>query len=442
MEYCLPPHSSEAENAVLGAMMINAEIAHDIIDTLNEDDFYKPQNASIFTEIKALSKSNSAIDIITVSDRLQEAEVLQEIGGFNYIANLAADVTTTASTPHYIKIVKDKSILRKLIKTSQKIIEAAYDQKEETTEILNNAEKEILKINNQVPLEIPTINETVMSTIKGLELRCKNKGKISGTPTGFASIDMKLGGLEKADLIFIAGRPSMGKTSLAENIATYVGCIKKLPVVFFSQEMRKEKIIERMISGWAKIPNERMKMGTLNDKDWAEIVECSTQILESTLIIDDTPNAKASEMRAKCRRIKRQHGSLGLVVVDHLTEMWRPHRGNDRQEYEDNVREMKWLATEMDCPVILLQQLSRKVEERQDKRPIMSDLKETGAAEEVADVIMLIYRDEYYNKDTEKKNIAEVNIAKHRNGAPGTIELAWLGEYTKFAELPRGYYGE
>ena len=436
MEYRIPPQAVEAERSVLGSMLIDSSVILDVLEIVRADDFYNLQNREVFIAIIEMFNRHQPIDIITVSERLKEQNRLELVGGLEYIVTLTDMAATSSSALPHARIILEKSKRRKMIKASTEIMDMAYNH-DEIENIVDKAEKEILSINQKESEGLYSLEQTLVSTIGQLEQRCKNRGQISGLSTGFAAIDYKLGGLQDSDLIIIAARPGMGKTSLAVDIATHVSCLKQIPTAMFSLEMSKEKITNRILSGWNMIDNQKLRLGTVDDSDWQKIGKSLAPLSESKLIIDDTPNIKATEIKARCRRIKNRMGGLGLVIVDHLTEMWRPRKGNDTSEHEENVRSMKRLAKELNCPVILLQQLNRGVEGRTDKRPMLSDLKETGAAEEVADVVMMIYRDDYYYPDSDKKNIAEILIQKGRDVGTGTVELAWLPQYTKFANLEK-----
>lgn len=436
MDYRIPPQAVEAERSVLGSMLIDSSVILDVAEIIGADDFYSLQNREVFIAVVEMYNRQQPIDIITVSERLKERNRLELVGGLEYIVGLTDMAATSSSALPHARIIREKSQRRKMIKASTEIMEMAYNH-DEIENIMDKAEKEILSINQRESEGLYSLEQTLVSTIGLLEQRCRNRGQISGLATGFAAIDYKLGGLQDSDLVIIAARPGMGKTSLAVDMATHVSCVKQVPTAFFSLEMSKEKITNRILSGWNMIDNQKLRLGTVEDADWTKIGRSLAPLSESRLIIDDTPNLKASEIKARCRRIKNRMGGLGLVVVDHLTEMWRPRKGNDTSEHEENVRCMKRLAKELNCPVVLLQQLNRGVEGRADKRPMLSDLKETGAAEEVADVVMMIYRDDYYYPDSNKKNIAEVLIQKGRDVGTGTVELVWLPQYTKFANLEK-----
>lgn len=433
----VPPQNIEAEKSILGSMMVDPECIIDILDAVEAGDFFREDHKEIFETIKELSINLQPVDVVSVSEKLKSRGSLDHVGGLERLVEMVNDVPTTANAVNYASIVLEKAKLRRLIKIANNIMGASFEDYN-AAEIIDAAEKEILSINERTNSNYSTAAEAALSALEQIEERIRNKGKIMGISTGFADLDRRLGGLQNGDLVLIAARPSMGKTALAENILTYVTCIKQLPGIMFSMEMTKESIVNRIYSSWGRVDNSRIKDGTLTDQDMRNIALVYDRLTKSKLIIDDTPHIRASEMRSKCRRIKNKYGDLRLIVVDHLTEMWRPHKSNrDSVEYEENVRSMKHLGREMNCPVILLQQLSRKVEERPNKRPLLSDLKETGASEEVADVVMFIYRDSYYNPDSDKKNIAEIIVAKSRNGATGTVELNWQGQYTKFSNIDR-----
>jgi replicative DNA helicase len=430
IEAYIPPHSIESERSVLGSCLLDTEAIIETLSKLVEDDFFLQRHKQVYRAIKELSAKGDPVDIITVSNHDKEIE-------FQYVAEMASTVATTSNAVHHAEIVYNNAMLRNIIKTTSEITKQCYTGNMDVQEIVAQAETEMLKVNRIVTNKVATIEESLSSALSQLEDRYRRNGEIIGRATGFKTLDNKLGGLQNGELYIIAARPSMGKTSLAENIATHVSITSNLPVVFFSMEMSKERIVDRMISSYGNIDANKIKMGLINDDEWGKVINIAGQLGNSKLYIDDTPNVKALDIKAKCRRIKASK-ELGLVVIDHLTEIWRPMGGKDVQEHEANVREMKRLAKEMDCPVILLQQLNRGVEHRADKRPQLSDLKETGASEEVADVVIMLYRDDYYNPNTEKKNIAEIIITKGRNIGTGTIEMAWLPQYTKFAELYRG----
>jgi replicative DNA helicase len=440
MNYVMP-QNIKAEQTVLGCMMIDSDIVADVIEILSTDDFFKQTHQEMYSVMLWLNSNRLPVDMVSVADQLTKKNLFETIGGYDYLKSLCDMVPISNNAVYYAELVEEQSKRRKLIKVAQNTINAAYSN-EDIVNTLDKAEKDVLSINASKKQDFYTAADVAVEAMNLLDARCKNKGKISGLPTGFSDLDYKLGGLQDSELIIIAARPSMGKTSLAENISTYVSCNKNLPTAFFSLEMSKETIMNRTFSALGMVDNAKMRLGMMDDTDWNNIAGALNIVSNGKLIIDDTPHIKANEIRSKCRRIKNKLGDLRLIVVDHLTEMWRPCKGDDTHEHEENVRAMKRLASEMKCPVVLLSQLNRGVEKRDNKRPILSDLKETGATEEVADVVMFIYRDDYYNPDTDKKNIAEIIIAKGRNTGIGTVELRWFGEYTKFAQLAKGTQSE
>jgi replicative DNA helicase len=435
MQY-VTPQNAEAEQAVLGCMIMDNDKISDVADILEPDDFYRDQNKTIYSAIITLNSQRIPADMVEIADQLTKAGQFDAIGGYEYLQKMCSMVPTTENAVHYASLVQECSKRRKLIKVSQDSMDAAFGNND-INELLDKVEKDVLAINSEKGSAFRSAADIAVESMNMLEKRCNNKGKISGIPTGFTDLDFKLGGLQDGDLCIIAARPSMGKTALAEDIALHVSCFEELPTAFFSLEMSGASLVSRAFSSLGMVDNARMKLGYIEEGDWQNIADALAIISNGKLIIDDTSHIKVTEIRSKCRRIKNKLGSLRLIVVDHLTEMWRPCKRDDRLEHEDNVRALKRLAKEMNCPVILLQQLNRLCETRQDKRPMLSDLKETGASEEAADVVLFIYRDDYYKPDSEKKNIAEVNVAKGRNVGTGVVELRWFGEYTKFANLKK-----
>lgn len=415
-------HNQEAEQSLLASMILDNSIISEILDLVDEDSFYFTEHKDIFNEIKSLNKENTPVDMVTLNKDIK------------YIYKITSIMPTSANWSYYLKIVKEKENIRKLLNIAQDITKQIYEQSN-SEEILASAEKTILSINRSANQNLISIQDTMISAINQLEERCKKKGELPGISTGFWDVDFKIGGLQDKNFYIIAARPSMGKTSFAENIATYVGYKCNQPVAFFSAEMSKEDVVNRMISSMCFIDNDKIKLGTLDFKDWDKIWKVSAEIAKSKLIIDDTPRPKVSDIAAKCRRIKKQHGDLRLIVIDHLTELYRQKKRDIREEIEDNLEGLSSLRKEMGCPLILLAQLNRACEQRNDKRPILSDFKETGRIEEVADVVMFLYRDEYYNPESNKKGIGEVIIAKGRNVGIGTVELGWYPKYTKFQNL-------
>jgi replicative DNA helicase len=429
----IPPHSIEAEQSVLGAMMVSKEAINTAIEIIRPEDFYKEANREIFEAIVALFNKNEPVDLITLSEELKRRGTLENIGGVTYLANLSSSVATTANTKYYCKIVEEKSILRRLIRSSDEIMTKAYEDNEEINSIIEKAEKNIFDITQGSHKEgFSPINEVLLSSFAQIEERAANKGNLTGLSTGFTDLDNKLSGLQKSDLVLLAARPSMGKTAFGINIATNSALKSNARVAIFSLEMSKEQLVQRIISATSHVDLQKIISGNLVEDEWLKVVNSMGPLSTINVFIDDTAGISLMEMKAKCRRLKIEKG-LDLVLVDYLQLMQLDgHNESRQQEISAISRGLKGLAKEMECPVIALSQLSRAPELRADHRPILSDLRESGAIEQDADVVMFLYRDEYYNKESELKNIGEVIIAKHRNGPTGSVELVWKGEYTKF----------
>jgi len=435
----IPPQSIEAEQSVLGSMLIDKEVIPVVMEILKAEDFYRPDHKEIYDVIIELFDRAQPIDLITVSERLKLHGKLELIGGLEYLSNIATAVPTTANVKNYSKIVEEKALLRRLIKASSDIVDLGFNASEEVTFILDKAEQGIFDILQKRSSQgfVP-IKDVLVDTFNKLEELYNNKGNITGIPTGFADLDFKTSGLHNSDLILIAARPAMGKTALALNLAQNAAVHSGVPVAVFSLEMSKEQLVNRMLSSEAMVDGAKMKTGKLEDNDWQKVAKALGPLSEAPIFIDDTPGVSITEIRAKCRRLKLEH-NLGLVIIDYLQLMTgsRSKSENRQQEISEISRSLKILAKEINVPVITLSQLSRAPETRTDHRPILSDLRESGAIEQDADIVMFLYRDDYYNPETDKKNIAELIIAKHRNGSTGTIELVWLGQYTKFANLEK-----
>ncbi|MCX7843427.1 MAG: replicative DNA helicase [Clostridia bacterium] len=434
----LPPQNVEAEQSVLGSMLIDNDVIPAIAEVLKSEDFYREDHREIFDSILDLFNNSKPIDVITVSEQLKLRGTLDNIGGLEYLINIASAVPTTANAKHYAKIVEEKSILRRLIKASSDIVNMSYEAAEELSFILDRAEKSVFDVlQNRNPKGFAPIKDVLFEAFNRLEELYNNKGYITGIPTGFVDLDYKTAGLQNSDLVLIAARPAMGKTSFVLNIAQYAAVHAKVPVAIFSLEMSKEQLVNRMLCSEAMVDSHRMRTGKLEDDDWEKIARALGPLSEAPIYIDDTPGLSVTEIRSKCRRLKLEK-NLGLVVIDYLQLMQgRGKNENRQQEISEISRSLKILAKEINVPVVTLSQLSRAAETRTDHRPILSDLRESGAIEQDADIVMFLYRDDYYNQDTEKKNIAEVIISKHRNGSTGTVELAWLGQFTKFANLEK-----
>jgi replicative DNA helicase len=434
----IPPQHNEAEQSVLGSMFLDKEVIPVITEVLKGEDFYREDHREIFEAIMDLFDKGEPIDLITVSEQLKLRGTLEAIGGLEYLTNMASAVPTTANAKYYSKIVEEKSILRKLIKASSEIVNMGYEAADEASVVLDRAEKNIFDILQKRNMQdFSPIRDVLVDTFNKLEELYNNKGNITGIPTGFKDLDFKTAGLHNSDLILVAARPAMGKTAFALNIAQFAAVHSKVPVAIFSLEMSKDQLVNRVLCCEAMVDSQRMRTGKLEDEDWQKIARALGPLSEAPIYIDDTPGTSIMEIRAKCRRLKLEK-NVGLVIIDYLQLMQgRGRTENRQQEISEISRSLKILAKEVNVPVICLSQLSRAPEARTDHRPILSDLRESGAIEQDADIVMFLYRDDYYNPESEKKNIAEVIIAKQRAGATGAIDLAWLGQYTKFANLEK-----
>ena len=435
------PNSIEAEKSVIGAMLMDEDAITVASEMLMGDDFYVKQNEILFDTMIELSNEGKPVDLVTLQDRLKEKDVPPEVSSLEYVKDLLDSVPTAANIKYYAKIVADKANLRKLIKVNEDIENQCYVQKDSVESIMDDAEKKIFKVlQKRNAGDYVPINVVVSDALNKISASAQNKGAVTGIATGFTDLDYRTAGLQPSDLILIAARPSMGKTAFVLNIAQNIAFKQHKSCAIFSLEMSKEQLVNRLFSLQSGVDAQKLRTGNLNDSDWESLIEGATSIAESGLIIDDTPGISIGELRSKCRKYKLEH-DLSVVMIDYLQLMSGSGRNTDsrQQEISDISRSLKALARELQVPVIALSQLSRKVEERPDHRPMLSDLRESGAIEQDADVVMFIYRDDYYNKETDKKGISEIIVAKQRNGPIGTIELAWLPELTKFANLARDY---
>ena len=436
----VPPHSTEAEQSVLGSLLLDKELLPDIAGKLNSEDFYMEQHREIFEAILDLYEQNKPVDLITVSEQLTKRGTLSRVGDYEYLSNLAVAVPTTANARHYAEIVEEKSILRKLIQASSEITKKSFEATGDAMDVLNDAEKRIFEIvQNRNQSGLVHINEVIDDTFLRLEKLYNNTDEFTGVPSGFVELDRKTSGFQKSDLILVAARPAMGKTAFALNIAAYAALHRQVPVAVFSLEMGKEQLVSRILSLESLVELEKMRSGKLEDNDWIKLANALGPLSKAPIFIDDNAGINVMEIMSKCRRLKMRRG-LGLVMIDYLQLMQGRKRSENRQqEISEISRSLKIMAKELEVPVIALSQLSRAPERRAtNHRPILSDLRESGAIEQDADLVMFLYRDDYYNEDTDKKNISEIIIAKHRNGSIGTVELAWIPQYTKFGNLERG----
>ena len=433
------PHSIDAEKSVIGSMLMGQDAITAATEILGKDDFYGKQYGILYDAMLQLNKAGKPVDLVTLQDKLKEMDVPPELSSVEFLKGIMNQVFTTANIKHYAKIVKQKAMARKLIKTAENITNTCYLEKAPFEDILTSAEKEIFKIvQSQGGGEFVPIRQVVINTLEKIEAAAKNKGSVTGIPTGFTDLDYQTAGLQPSDLILVAARPSMGKTAFVLNIAEHMAFKKNVTVAIFSLEMSKEQLVNRLLSLESSVSSQKMRTGNLEDSEWEKLIESAQIIGNSNLIIDDTPSISIRDLSSKCRKYKMEH-NLGIIIIDYLQLMSAGEGNSDsrQQQISDISRSLKALARELNVPVVALSQLSRAVEQRPEHRPMLSDLRESGAIEQDADVVMFIYRDDYYNKETDKRGIAEIIIAKQRNGPIGTIELAWLADYTKFGNLDK-----
>lgn len=433
------PHSMEAEQSVIGSMIMDREAIVVAAEIVLGEDFYNRQYGTLFDTMVELNDEGKPVDLVTLQDRLKEKDVPPEVSSLEFIRDLITAVPTSANVKYYANIVAEKATLRRLIRLNEEIANTCYVGKESLEDILEDTEKRVFDlVQRRNSDEFIPIRQIVMNAMDNIEKASHNKGNVTGVATGFLDLDYKTAGMQPSDLILLAARPSMGKTAFVLNIAQYVAFKQNKTVAIFSLEMSKEQLVNRLFSMESRVDSQHLRTGNLSDMEWEKLIESAAVIGKSNLIIDDTPGISISEMRSKCRKYKLEH-NLEMIIIDYLQLMSGSGRFTDsrQQEISDISRSLKALARELRVPVIALSQLSRAVEQRPDHRPMLSDLRESGAIEQDADVVMFIYRDDYYNKDTEKKGIAEIIIAKQRNGPIGTVELVWLPDYTKFANLQK-----
>lgn len=432
----IPPHSENAERSVLGAIMLDENAMYEAMDILTPDDFYLQKHRELFDAAVSLRRLDRNVDLVTMTEELTKRGHLDLVGGAGYISSLTSDVPSTSNTESYAEIIREKSMLRKLIRASSSILDESYDAGADVNEVLATAEREILDISRiRQKRDYRELTEILWENLNRISDRAGAGDSLVGLTTGFQDLDAKTSGLQRSDLIIVAARPSMGKTSFALCLAQNAALKGGAHVAIFSLEMSAEQIGERMLSMEASVELSKLRTGELSRVEWDDLSLAVDRLAKASVVVDDTPGISISEIKSKCRRIQSQH-SLDLIVIDYLQLMSIKGFSEGRQlEVSTLSRMLKQLAREVNCPVVVLSQLSRAVEQRQDHRPQLSDLRESGAIEQDADIVMFLYRDEYYNPDTtEKPNIAEINIAKQRNGPTGVVELAWLGKYTKFAD--------
>lgn len=431
----IPPHSEEAEKSVLGSVILDKEALFNVLEILKAEDFYNEMHKEIYTAITNLYRRNEPVDMLTVSEELKKRNSLEMVGGRAYIATLSSMVPSTSNAVQYAKIIGDKALLRRLIASASDIMESAYKEKSEPEEILDGAEREIFEIaQSRQTRDFEALKDILWRNIQKIDELSAQEGSLTGITTGFVDLDAKTSGLQKSDLIMLAARPSMGKTAFALNIAQRAALNGGANVLIFSLEMSREQLSQRLLSMESRVDMKKLQTGNLDRADWDNVHMALDRLSEANIFIDDTPGIGVMEVKNKCRRMKAEKG-LDLVIVDYLQLMAFEGRSESRQqEISALSRFLKQLARELDCPVIVLSQLSRAPELRTDHRPILSDLRESGSIEQDADIVMFLYRDEYYNPETDKPNCCEVIIAKQRSGPTGTVEVTWLGKYTRFAD--------
>ena len=432
------PHSAEAEQSVIGAMLMDRDAITIASEILTTEDFYQKQYGILFEAMVELYTENSPVDLVTLQNRLREKDVPPEISSLEFAGELITAVPTSVNVKSYAEIVAEKAALRRLIKVNEEIASACYAGKDSVDEIMEDTEKKIFQVlQRKTNDEFVPIKDVVLNALDKIEAASRTKGNVTGHATGFIDLDYKTAGFQNSDLILIAARPSMGKTAFVLNIAEYMAFHSNETVAIFSLEMSKEQLVNRLFSLESHVEAQNLRTGNLSDSDWSSLIEAAGIIGKSNLIIDDTPGISVANLRSKCRKYKLEH-NLGIIMIDYLQLMTGSRKAESRQqEISDISRSLKEIARELQVPVVALSQLSRAVEQRPDHRPMLSDLRESGAIEQDADVVMFLYRDDYYNHDTDKKNVAEVIIAKQRNGSIGTVELAWLPSFTKFANMQK-----
>ena len=432
------PHSVEAEQSVIGSMIMDREAIVVASELISGEDFYNKQYGVLFETMVELNDKGHPVDLVTLQDKLKEKDVPAEVSSLEFVRDLITSVPTSANIKYYANIVAEKATLRRLIRLNEDIANTCYAGKEKLEYILEDTEKRVFQlVQRRNTDDFTPIRQIVMNAMDRVEAASRNKGSVTGIPTGFLDLDYRTAGMQPSDLVLIAARPSMGKTAFVLNIAQHVAFKQNKTVAIFSLEMSKEQLVNRMFSLESNIDAQNLRTGQLNDEEWEKLIESAGVIGKSNLFIDDTPGISVAELRSKCRKLKLEK-NLSMIIIDYLQLMSGSGRSESRQqEISDISRSLKGIARELSVPVLALSQLSRAVEQRPDHRPMMSDLRESGAIEQDADVVMFIYRDDYYNHDTEKKDIAEIIIAKQRNGPIGTVELAWLPKYTKFANLQK-----
>ena len=433
------PHSVEAEQSVIGSMLMDREAIISASEIITADDFYQHQYGVMFESMVELFNEGKPVDLVTLQNRLKEKDVPPEVSSLEFVRDIMATVPTSVNVKSYANIVREKAVLRRLIRVNEEIANTCYAGKEKLEDILAHTEKAIFALlQSRNSGEFVPIRQVALNVLEKIETASRSGGTVTGIPTGFIDLDYKTSGMQPSDLVLLAARPSMGKTAFVLNLVDYIAVRKGLPCMVFSLEMSKEQLVNRMLAMESNVDSQKLRTGSLTDADWDAVVEGIGIIGNSKLIIDDTPGISITELRSKCRKMKLEYG-LQMIIIDYLQLMTGSGKTSDnrQQEISEISRSLKALAREMNAPVIALSQLSRACETRQDHRPMLSDLRESGAIEQDADVVMFLYRDDYYNKDTDKPNVAEVIIAKQRYGPIGTVELLWRPEFTKFVNMAK-----
>ena len=441
MEGRVPPHSAEAEKSVLGAAMLSKDALFDVMEVVKPADFYDENHKEIFQAMIDLNRKNAPVDALTVAEELKKRNSLEMVGGRAYIASLSSMTPTTSNAMEYGRIVAEKASVRRLIETADDIVTKGYDGTMDANQMLDYAESGIFEISQaRQKGQYSHIRDVLVENLAIIDRAEQMDGGLTGITTGFSKLDEMTSGMQKSDLIILAARPAMGKSAFVLNIATNAALKAKVPVAIFSLEMSKEQMVNRILCSEAMVDSNKVRTGKLDDDDWVKLAEAIGPLSEAEIYIDDTPGISVMEIRAKCRKLKLEK-NIGLVIIDYLQLVQGSNKrnGSREQEISEISRSLKILAKEIGVPVIALSQLSRAVEQRPDHKPMLSDLRESGAIEQDADLVMFLYRDDYYNPESEKKDIAEVIIAKHRGGSLGTAELLWLGSYTKFVNLERRF---
>ncbi|BCJ87521.1 replicative DNA helicase [Effusibacillus dendaii] len=434
----IPPQNTEAEQAVLGAVLLQPDVLTTVTELLKPEDFYRASHQKIFAGMVEVAERGEPVDIVTLTAHLQNLAQIEEVGGVSYLATLANVVPTASNADYYANIVKEKAVLRRLIRTATQIATSGYEGTDDVVALIDDAERRIMDLSNErVGRGFTPIKDVLLSTFERIEFLFANKGGVTGVPTGYPDLDRMTSGFQRSDLIIVAARPSVGKTAFSLNIAQNVAARAGVPVAIFSLEMSKEQLVQRILCAEAMLDAGKLRTGFMEDDDWPKLTMAVSTLAEAPIFIDDSPGVTVSDIRSKCRRLKQEHG-LGMILIDYLQLIQGRGRSDNRQqEISEISRTLKMIARELDVPVVALSQLSRSVEQRQDKRPMLSDLRESGSIEQDADIVAFLYRDDYYNPESEKKNIIEIIIAKQRNGPTGKVELVFLKNFNKFVSLER-----